>query len=196
LAGRQSDNAAATRSSDRPPRIQHLPLDENVKTIARWEREGLHNRSRGERLADWVNHVASRQSVVLLHLAWFVGWIAWNSGVFEVTTFDRFPFPLLTMIVSLEAIFLTLFVLGSQNRLSRQADKRAHLDLQIDLLAEQEMTVVLRLLQDIAHHLGVQVSVTPEQIRELARATDLHKLTNQVAELEASTSAEQPQRAT
>src|SRR5918994_1741201 len=62
----------------------------------------------------------------------------------------RFPFPFLTLTVSLEAIFLALFVLASQNRLARQADRRSHLDLQIDLLAEREMTAVLHLLQDIA----------------------------------------------
>ena len=60
------------------------------------------------------------------------------------------------MTVSLEAIFLALFVLASQNRLGRQADKRAHLDLQIDLLAEREMTAVLQILQDIASHLKVR----------------------------------------
>lgn len=56
---------------------------------------------------------------------------------------------------------------GEQNRLSRQADKRSHLDLQIDLLAEREMTAVLQWLQDIADHLRVETSVTPEQLRDL-----------------------------
>jgi uncharacterized membrane protein len=185
LPGRQSDPSSP--DADRH-RHRHPPLDENVKIIARWERDALHSRSQGERLADWVNHAFARESVVVLHLAWFALWIAWNTGILGLETFDRFPFPLLTMVVSLEAIFLTLFVLGSQNRLSRQADKRAHLDLQIDLLAEQEMTVVLRLLQDIATHLGAKVSVTPEQIRELARYTDLHKLTDKLSEIEESAS--------
>jgi uncharacterized membrane protein len=87
------------------------------------------------------------------------------------------------MTVSLEAIFLALFVLASQNRLSRQADKRSHLDLQIDLLAEREMTAVLQLLQDIASHLRVETSVTPEQLRDLMKKTDLTRLTNRMEEL-------------
>ena len=87
------------------------------------------------------------------------------------------------MTVSLEAIFLALFVLASQNRLSRQADKRSHLDLQIDLLAEREMTAVLQLLQDIASHLRVETSVTPEQLRDLMKRTDLKRLTNRMEEL-------------
>jgi uncharacterized membrane protein len=76
-----------------------------------------------------------------------------------------------------------LFVLASQNRLSRQADKRSHLDLQIDLLAEREMTAVLRLLQDIASHLKVETSVTPEQLRDLMEKTDIRRLLNKMDEL-------------
>jgi len=97
--------------------------------------------------------------------------------------FDPFPFPFLTMTVSLEAIFLALFVLASQNRLSRQADKRSHLDLQIDLLAEREMTAVLQLLQDIARHLDVQTTVTPEQLRDLMKKTNVRRLTDRMEEL-------------
>ena len=77
--------------------------------------------------------------------------------------------------MSLEAIFLALFVLASQNRLSRQADKRSHLDLQIDLLAEREMTAVLQLLHDIARHLDVQTTVKPEQLGDLITKTDLQR---------------------
>jgi uncharacterized membrane protein len=73
--------------------------------------------------------------------------------------------------------------LASQNRLSRQADKRSHLDLQIDLLAEREMTAVLQLLQDIASHLRVETSVTPQQLRDLMKKTDLKRLTNRMEEL-------------
>src|SRR4029077_6885571 len=85
--------------------------------------------------------------------------------------------------VSLEAIFLALFVLASQNRLARQADKRSHLDLQVDLLAEREMTAVLQLLQDIARHLDVRTSLTPEQLRDLLKKTDLRRLTDRMEEL-------------
>jgi uncharacterized membrane protein len=86
------------------------------------------------------------------------------------------------MTVSLEAIFLALFVLASQNRLSRQSDKRSHLDMQIDLLAEREMTAVLQLLQDIAIHLKVKTPVTADQIRDLAKKTDLDSLTDRMEE--------------
>jgi hypothetical protein len=74
------------------------------------------------------------------------------------------------------AILPALFMLASQNRLSRQADKRSHLNLQIDLLAEREMTAVLQLLQNVASHLRVDRSVTPEQLRDLMKRTDLKRL--------------------
>jgi uncharacterized membrane protein len=93
------------------------------------------------------------------------------------------------MTVSLEAIFLTLFVLASQNRLARQSDKRSHLDLQVDLLAEREMTAVLRLLHDIARHLEVRTTVTEEQLRDLAKKTDVQTLTSRMEEFVETNSA-------
>ena len=73
-------------------------------------------------------------------------------------------------------------MLSSQNRLATQADKRAHLDLQIDLLAEREMTAVLQLLQDIAGRLGVKHAVGSPRIEELAKETDVHELTSKLDE--------------
>ena len=86
----------------------------------------------------------------------------------------------LTMIVSLEAIFLALFVLASQNRLGKQADLRANLDLQIDLLVEREMTAVLQLLKDIASHLDVDTSVTTDKLSDLIKKTDVKRMTEDV----------------
>ena len=182
----RSDGQDAPRASDedRQPRRASEALEENVQAIKRWEQDALHSRSRAEQLSDWITSTASAGSVLVFHFGWFSFWVLANLGIIPgVTPFDPFPFPLLTMTVSLEAIFLSLFVLASQNRLSRQSDKRAHLDLQIDLLAEREMTMVLRLLQDIAQHLDVKVSVTPDQIRDLAKETDIHKLTNKLDEI-------------
>jgi uncharacterized membrane protein len=158
-------------------------LEENVRTIKEWEQSALHGRSRAERVSEWVTSTAGRGQVLLAHLVWFVCWAAINlEAVPGVRAFDPFPFPLLTTMVSLEAIFLALFVLSSQNRLATQADKRAHLDLQIDLLAEREMTAVLQLLQDIAARLGVKHAVGSPHIEELARETDVHELTSKLDE--------------
>ena len=167
-------------------------LDDNVEVIKRWEREALHNRSRAEQIAERVTRDAASGAVLLFHAIWFASWLLANTGMLPgVRPFDPFPYPLLTLVVSLEAIVLTLFVLSSQNRLSQQADKRAHLDLQINLLAEQEMTIVLRLLHDIAAHLEAPVSVTQDQIRDLTRKTDVHAITDRLDEIQ-DPSAGQP----
>ena len=176
LAGKDGDvaNGAARGST----------LDENVQAIKRWENAILLARSQAERVSDWIACTAGKGPVLLFHIIWFGAWITINEGAIRgIRPFDPFPFPFLTMTVSLEAIFLALFVLASQNRLARQADKRSHLDLQIDLLAEREMTAVLQLLQDIAQHLAVQTTVTPEQLRDLMTKTDLRGLTDRMEEL-------------
>jgi len=168
-----------------PPRASSAALEENVRAISAWEQSALHSRSRAEQLGDWITATAASGPVLLAHVVWFALWAVVNTGLLPgVRPFDRFPFPFLTMTVSLEAIFLALFVLASQNRLAKQSDKRAHLDLQIDLLAEREMTAVLRLLLDIAAHLKVPDTVTPDQIRDLVKRTDIHELTAKLDEMD------------
>lgn len=172
-----------TYDTGSPPRAVEA-LEENLEEIKAWEQATLHSRSRAEQVSDWIACTAARAPVLIGHAVWFGAWIGVNRGwVSAIRPFDPFPFPFLTMVVSLEAIFLALFVLASQNRLARQADQRSHLDLQIDLLSEREMTAVLQLLRDIARHLQVDTSVTADQLRELARKTDVHKLTSRMAEL-------------
>ena len=171
-------------------------LEENVQAIKRWESTILLTRSKSEQVSDWIATTAGSGPVLVLHVVWFGAWILANIGLFRgIRPFDSFPFPFLTMAVSLEAIFLALFVLASQNRLSRQADKRSHLDLQIDLLAEREMTAVLQLLQDIARHLEVRTSITPEQLRDLTKQTDVRRLTNRMDELAEPTTENIPANA-
>ena len=169
-------------------------VDENVQAIKAWERAILLGRSRAEQISDWIACTAGSGPVLMLHVVWFGAWITLNVGVIPgIRPFDPFPFPFLTMAVSLEAIFLALFVLASQNRLARQADKRSHLDLQIDLLAEREMTAVLHLLQDIATHLKVETSLTPEQLRDLLEKTDVKRLMSRMDELAEPVSSSEPQ---
>jgi uncharacterized membrane protein len=118
----------------------------------------------------------------VFHLVWFLVWLLVNlHAIPGIQPFDPFPFNLLTMVVSLEAIFLSLFVLISQNRLSQEADKRAHLDLQVNLLAEKETTMILRMLQDISERLGVAGSTTKE-LRDLIKETNVDELAEKLEE--------------
>jgi uncharacterized membrane protein len=172
---------SATPEPERTQASISRTMEENVHAIKAWEQSALHGRSRAERVSEWITSTAGRGPVLLAHLLWFAGWAAVNTDLVPaIPPFDPFPFPLLTTFVSLEAIFLALFVLASQNRLATQADKRAHLDLQIDLLAEREMTAVLQMLQDIANHVGVAHPAGNPQIRELAKETDVHQLTSKL----------------
>jgi uncharacterized membrane protein len=98
----------------------------------------------------------------VLHFFCFAAWILLNVGVFRITPFDPFPFALLTLATSLEAIFLSLFILTSQSRANAQADQRAHLDLQINLLAESESTVTLKMLRALCAHHGLEIAKDPE----------------------------------
>jgi uncharacterized membrane protein len=175
---------AGNHDDETPASVRSSALDENVQAIKRWEKTILLARSRAEQVSDWIAGTAGSGLALVLHVVWFGVWVTVNAGAIPgIQPFDPFPFSFLTMAVSLEAIFLALFVLASQNRLARQADKRSHLDLQIDLLAEREMTAVLQLLQDIAQHLKVRTTVTAEQLQDLMKKTDLRRLTNRMEEL-------------
>jgi uncharacterized membrane protein len=121
----------------------------SIKAISDLEHEALARRTAAEAFSDFVVSQGGRPSVIAVHAVWFVVWILWNTGhVLGLHPFDPYPFMGLSTIVSLEAIFLSLFILVSQNRATRRADERAHLDLQINLLAEREATQMLRLLQE------------------------------------------------
>ena len=91
--------------------------------------------------------------------------------------FDPYPYGLMTMIVSMEGVILAVFVLITQNRMSRQSDRRDHLDLQVDLLAEQEMTMVLRMLSRISERLGVSADDREQNAtRQLMEDTNIYQL--------------------
>jgi uncharacterized membrane protein len=99
-----------------------------------------------------------------------------------VAAFDPFPFGILTLIVSSEGVFLAIFILISQNRMTRLSDKRAHLDLQVNMLTEQEMTMMLRMQQRLCEHLGVDVDVVREEAQQLLEETDVHRVVSSLEE--------------
>ena len=112
--------------------------------------------TRSVRFATLITRVAGSIWFAYAHMAWFAGWIVANLRLGD-DAFDPFPFVLLTTVVSLEAIFLTLMVLVSQNREAQLEEQRADLDLQIDLLAEHEVTRLLTVVNAIARKIGVEI---------------------------------------
>ncbi len=104
---------------------------------------------------------------VYLHLAFFGFWIIANLGWTPLPAWDP-SFVVLAMMASVEAIFLSTFVLISQNRMTAAADKRADLDLQINLLTEHEVTKIVTMVAEISEHLGLH-HVTGDEVEELKR---------------------------
>jgi uncharacterized membrane protein len=143
-------------------------VERNIATILEIRQDFERGKSLQDRVADVLTAFSGSMVFVYLHAVWFVVWIALNRGWFGIKPFDPFPFGLLTMIVSLEAIFLSTFVLVSQNRMSLLADKRADLDLQINLLAEHEITRILTLVDAMAKKMGLEERCDPD-VEELKR---------------------------
>lgn len=137
----------------------------NVRTLLEVRRQMEKNKSMQDRFADSITAFAGSMVFVYIHVGWFLGWILWNLGFLGLPTFDPYPFGLLTMVVSLEAIFLATFVLISQNRMAVVADQRADLDLHVNLLAEYEVTKLLKIIDAIAAH--QHIPVRDPEVKEL-----------------------------
>ncbi|HJR80553.1 MAG TPA: DUF1003 domain-containing protein [Anaerolineales bacterium] len=144
-----------SRSEYRPNPAMNRAIERYIRTIVEMRLKAEGKRTLEERIAAAITSFSGRMAFVYIHVLWFGVWILWNTGVFGLQPFDPFPFGFLTMIVSLEAIFLATFVLISQNRMSAEDEQRANLDLHIDLLTEYELTRVLRMLDAIQHKLGI-----------------------------------------
>jgi uncharacterized membrane protein len=164
------------------------PARENIRAIIDLERRAQREAARGERIGDTVSRYIGSMGFVTVHSAVMFGWIAWNLFAAEGQRFDPYPFGLLTFIVSLEGVLIATFVLIAQNRLTRQSEERAQLNLQVDLLAEQENSLVLKMLRRISERLDI-----PPEDADQARAEKLTEATN-IYELVDALRRERPNR--
>ena len=167
---------------------ESTPIDtqstRSIQAISTLEQRALTRRSVTEKISDYIVNQGGRAWAAIAHVAWFGLWILWNSGGMPgVHRFDPFPFLGLTTIVSLESIFLSLFILASQNRATRRADERAQLDLQVNLLAEREATKMLQLLRALCLRQGLNEADDTELkqlIQEMEPATIARELERQL----------------
>lgn len=135
---------------------QNQIIRKNMAAISEMQRKDVAARKPQERISDSITRFSGSTVFVFIHVAWFGLWILLNVNLIHIpyiSEFDPFPFGLLTMVVSLEAIFLSTFVLISQNRMAALSEKRAELDLQVNMLAEQKAAKTLELLEHIAQQL-------------------------------------------
>ena len=163
---------AVTRARENARPLDN-PTADNIRAIVELERQAAHRASMGERIGQAISDQIGTLLFVTIQSILMAGWIIWNWLAPEPWRFDPYPYGLLTFIVSLEGVFIATFVLIAQNRMSRHSDERDHLNLQISLLAEQEMTLMLRLLRRVCERL----EIAPES-RDEARAEQLAEETN------------------
>lgn len=152
----------------------------NIEAILQLERERQARRPWAYRLAASIAGFCGTAPVLWLHALFFIGWLVFNSSRLA---FDPYPFTFLTMVVSLEAIFLSFFIMIGQNIASRESERRHQLDLQINLLNEREMTAMLRLMAKMADKLEISPADQAEA-RTFGHNTDPLALLDQIVTAE------------
>jgi uncharacterized membrane protein len=159
------------------------PTELNIDAIVKLEQEALHRRTISERVSDAVAKFIGSVSFLMLQVLLVLTWSAINLNVIPgVKPFDPFPFGILALVISSESVLLTIFVLISQNRMTRQADRRSHLDLQVGMLAEQELTAMLQMQHKICQRLGIEGGSTAQELKSFSDATDVSKLASELAD--------------
>ena len=157
-------------------------LRRNIDALANVRRRFDERRPPQARIADAITGFTGSMKFVLLHALLIGGWITVNTGAVPgVKPFDPYPFVMLAMIASCEAIFLSTFVLISQNRMSAVTSQRDELDVQISLLAEHEITRLIVMVEALMKHHGVPVA-RPDELAELKCDVNPEKVVDQIAQ--------------
>lgn len=157
------------------------PTQYNIEAIAKLEHEAFGRRTLTERVSDVITKLVANLGFLLAQLILISVWSLVNLHVVPgLKPFDPFPFGFLALVVSSESVFLTIFVLISQSRMARQSERRAHLDLQVGMLSEQELTTILQMLQTLCQHMGVNVDSSKQEVQSFSKTTDVHKLATEL----------------
>ena len=164
-----------------PRQASANPTQYNIDAIAKLEHDALNRRTPTERVSDVITKVVGNMVFLLAQLILISGWSLVNLHVIPgLKAFDPFPFGVLALVVSSESVFLTIFVLISQSRMARQSERRSHLDLQVGMLSEQELTTILQMLQKLCQHMGVNVDSSKQEVQSFSKTTDVDKLASEL----------------
>ena len=167
-----SDDASGPESGEELTR-------RNVDRILALEATEHAKASTADRVADAITSFSGSIRFVWITVLLVGGWVGFNLALPAAARIDPFPFPLLTLVLSVEAIFLAIFILMSQNRAAGVSEKRSQLDLQLNLLSEQENTKMLLMLEQIGNAVGAEISGGPD-VGVLAQATQPEALSEQI----------------
>jgi uncharacterized membrane protein len=152
-------------------------VKKNIHSITELEREFARERTTLDRVSDAITAFVGSIQFIIAHLILFLAWIIGNTAwILGNEAFDPYPYIFLNFVLGAEAVFLGTFVLMSQNRQSRQAEQRARLDLQIGLLAEQETTKTLQMLQRICERLGIKDVGNDKELQQMIETTHVDEL--------------------
>jgi uncharacterized membrane protein len=155
----------------------------NINTVIRLEEEARQQRTTADRISDTIADFVGSIPFVVMHLLWFGFWVLINATSFlQRFRFDPYPFALLCMLVSLEGVLLSTFVLIKQNRMSLRADQRSHLDLQVNLLSEKEITKILQLQRLICERLDIKAATEDKEVKELSGVTAVDNIAHEINE--------------
>jgi uncharacterized membrane protein len=167
-----------------PGRLEEAPTKTvitNIRSVSQMETSLEESRTLVDRIADVIGGFSGSMTFVFIHMLWFVGWFLVNTLTLGIKHFDPYPFILLAMVVSVEGVLLSTFVLMKQNRMQARIDVRDQLDLQINLLSEKEVTKVLQLLRAISDKLEIKPSAEDDQeLAEMASITSVDLLATHI----------------
>ena len=164
-----------------PRRVAANPTQYNIDAIAKLEHDALGRRTLTEKASDIITKLVGNVGFLVVQSLLILGWCLVNlHAVPGIKAFDPFPFGVLALVVSSESVFLMIFVLISQSRMARQSERRSHLDLQVGMLSEQELTTILQMLQKLCQHMGVNVDSSKQEVQSFSKTTDVHKLASEL----------------
>lgn len=171
------------RTKNKEPSMAGV-VERNIEALLSRRKQEERAKSLQDKIADAVSRFTGSMTFVYIHLIGFGLWIVINLGWTPVAPFDP-TFVILAMFASVEAIFLSTFVLITQNRMAAQADRRADLDLHISLLAEHEVTRLITLVTAMAERMGIETAATNPELAELEKDVDPEKVLEKIEQTEA-----------
>lgn len=168
------------------PEVNLTPSTKNTRTsrreIVSLKAKAAMKRTWLEVCSDWLADSFGTIAFLIINAVWFLVWMIFNSGIFKgLTPFDPYPFGLLTMMVSLEAIFLSIIVLISQNRASRIDELRQEIDLQVNIIAEQEVTKIMEMLAKLMERDHMDTS-KDKVLEAMLKPIDRQKIEEELSE--------------